>query len=423
MYNNRRYIAITLIVLCLFFTINSVTSTVQAKGEQQALLPETGMSIRPASDGVMDTHPIIPETTKVLSSSTTRYLTSISTDGKTYTFSRTTPELESISLGDVIASEKADLAPYGFLRRVTSITINDEQIILETVQATLEEAIESAQVSVDQSLRPTDIQHATQLAGVSLIQPQGEVFSYTLTDVVLYDADGNLNTTSDQVKANGLINLDIGYEFDLDIDGFTLETLTFLVDTTETAELIIQSENVTLPSITLERTIAEHTFVPIPVGIPGITIVPQLGISVGVDGSIYANVTTGVMQQLSVDGGVTYDDQGWHPISNFSNNFNYLPPDLSSSQYRFQGYARTTLALLINGVAGPMFNVKPYLELDVDPNADPWWELYSGLEVNVGVVVKIFGFTIVDYETNLVDYRLLLTRHWEYSVYSPFIQN
>ncbi|KAA3663946.1 MAG: hypothetical protein DWQ04_08175 [Chloroflexi bacterium] len=62
------------------------------------------------------------------------------------------------------------------------------------------------------------------------------------------------------------------------------------------------------------------------------------------------------------------------------------------------------------------------LLLDVDPDADYRWELYGGLEVNVGVLVKILNFTIADYEENLVDYRLLLTSYWAYSIYLPSIQ-
>ncbi|KAA3664245.1 MAG: hypothetical protein DWQ04_06745 [Chloroflexi bacterium] len=361
MKKSRLSIVIAVIGSCLFFLTNLVAITVQAKEGQQSSLSQADNRIQPVNDAGMGSLPVIPETTKVLSKETTQHLTSISTDGNVYTFSETTVELESISVGDVIVSEKATLAPYGFLRKVTSITLNNEQIILETVQATLEEAIESAHISIHQSLTPNNIQQTSQLAGISLSQSQGELFSYMLTDVVLYDADGNAETSSDQIRANGFIELEIEYEFDLDIDSYTLESLTFLVGITETAELVIQSENVTLPNVNVEIPIGQHTFAPIPVGIPGIVVIPQLIISVGVDGSIQANISAGVTQQLTVQGGLTYDDLGWHSISNFSNSFSTIPPQITSKKFEVQGNIETTLTLLINGVAGPLFNVKPYL--------------------------------------------------------------
>lgn len=404
MTKHKSHFTLILVGLCLLFSTTLVSSIVQAKEERQV--------------AVNNSQAVMPETTKVLTTETTKYLTTISPDGQIYTFSEITPELAAVSAGDIVIGEQAGPAPYGFLRRVRSVLMENNQIVLETEAATLEEAFESLHISIDQTLTPAQIQRSVQRAGVALVEQQGEIFSIKIDNVVLYDADNDPATTFDQIRADGMVDLEIGYEFDMDIAGFTLERLTFLVDATETAELMIQTGTVTLSDIEVEIPIAEHTFAPIPVGIPGVVVVPKLTITVGIDGSVQANLTTGVTQQFTVSGGVTYDGE-WNPILDYSNDFSYIPPQFMGT-FSIQGYVDTALTILINGLVGPKFSVKPYLQLDADSNANPQWQLTGGLEVNVGVLVEIFSVTIVEYETNLLDYRLSLAGLW--ATYLPLVQ-
>ncbi|HLC04969.1 MAG TPA: hypothetical protein VJK02_18200 [Anaerolineales bacterium] len=356
--------------------------------------------------------PVIPETTEVLTESTTQYLASVSGDGAEFTFTQTTPELDEVSSGDVIAGEATTNAPYGFLRKVTDVATTDDQVVVTTVDATLEDAIEAGWIQVTQALSPDDIQESVKMAGVLLDEgPRVQSgFNYDLANVVLYDDDGDPGTTNDQIVANGSIALELGFAFRLVMSGSQVRELSFRSNANETAQLQIESE-VEFPLIQEEKEIARHYFSPIAffVGQVPIVIVPVLTVNVGVDGSVHVGVSTDVTQQATLTAGLIYDEGTWSPVSVFSNEFQFNPPSLSAD-LNLKGYAGAELALLLYGVTGPHAEVTAYLELEADVLATPWWQLYGGLEVPVGIELQVFSHVIASYETTLIDYRLLIAQ-------------
>ena len=97
---------------------------------------------------------IIPDTTEVLPSTTTQHLVNVSSDGSTYTFDQTTPDLTDLHSGSVMVSGVAPNAPEGFLRKVTGVTETGGNVIIQTQPATLEEAITQGSFSFSQTLSP-----------------------------------------------------------------------------------------------------------------------------------------------------------------------------------------------------------------------------------------------------------------------------
>ena len=85
--------------------------------------------------------PVIPGTTKVLSEDTTSSLSSISEDGSIFTFSESSPQLELLKPGEIIVGDPSDAAPNGFLRKVVDTSTSYDGLIVETDDATLEDAI------------------------------------------------------------------------------------------------------------------------------------------------------------------------------------------------------------------------------------------------------------------------------------------
>jgi hypothetical protein len=75
-----------------------------------------------------------------------------------------------------------------------------------------------------------------------------------------------------------------------------------------------------------------------------------------------------------------------------------------------KGYAGAQLSLLLYGVTGPYAELNAYLELEADIADDPWWTLWGGLEMPLGVKVEVLGHTIVQTETVVIDYRLVLAQ-------------
>nr|WP_303646110.1 DUF5719 family protein [Candidatus Solincola tengchongensis] len=89
--------------------------------------------------------PIIPDTTKVLGEAELGHLSGAakSGDGKrlVLTFDADVGALQDVEIGDVIVSGITSKTPYGMLQKVAGVNRAGGQVILETVEASLEEAI------------------------------------------------------------------------------------------------------------------------------------------------------------------------------------------------------------------------------------------------------------------------------------------
>jgi formylglycine-generating enzyme required for sulfatase activity len=284
--------------------------------------------------------------------------------------------------------------------------------VVETEQAMLEEAIESGEMHVSQTLTPDQIQAGVQLQGVTLAASKlQDEFYFKLEDVVLYDNDNNLNTTSDQIRADGSIRLEPGYDFSLVVQRWELKELSFTSNVVQTAELEVKAE-LDLLSIEKEKEIARYTFAPMTVlvGPVPVVFVPVLTVNVGVDGSVHVGVTVKATQEATLIAGLRYAGATWNPVSHFSNGFHYSPPALSAG-LDLKGYTGAQLTLLLYGVTGPYAEVDAYLKLEADLADDPWWTLYGGLEASGGVKMEVLGHSIADYESPaIIGYRLALAQ-------------
>jgi hypothetical protein len=212
---NRKRTALLIFITAITVLIPIIVSTGRSEGLVTADTEQDYAVFLPAIH--VDLPPIVPDTTNVLTEESTENLT-ISDDGTTYTFAQDTAELDAVAPGEIIVSDVTQAAPDGFLRKVTNVTESNGQVIATTEQATLEEAIEQDAVSLSRRLTPSDIQSGYALPGVTLRAPRepaiDDTFFLEINDVVVYDDDGNLGTTNDQIKANGSIEL--APEFDLD---------------------------------------------------------------------------------------------------------------------------------------------------------------------------------------------------------------
>jgi hypothetical protein len=358
--------------------------------------------------------PVIPDTTNVLSDETTNSLSSISPDGTVFTFSQSSGELKDLDPGEIIVSDPSAAAPDGFLRKVVNTSNSGGEMIVETADATLEEAIAQGEVNFSQSLDPGDIQDSTLVAGTTLnMSPEvveGMSFNYNLNNVILYDADGNTGTTYDQVKANGRValNTDINFSYKISWKFWKSPKISFVQSTNELAELEIIFE--AAYQLQKEVEIARHYFSPITLWVGPVPVVftPILTVYVGVDGTVYTSVMTRVHQAATLSYGVKYDD-GWEPIGSFNNSFSFAPPVVDAN-LSVKGYTGTSLSLLLYGVVGPHADLVPYLLLNADINTTPWWKLYGGLDVVAGVKIEVLGKSVAEYHARVIDKNWLIAQ-------------
>jgi len=360
-----------------------------------------------------DLPPIIPPTTRVLPATTTQYLSSVSGDGTVFTFSQGTPELSELSPGEIIVGDATPAAPYGFLRKIVSVSNNGGQVDVQTAPATIDEAVQQGEVSVSQVLMPSNLVQPTLAEGVQVVNAPSAVFNtiqIQLNNVVLYDQDGNANTTNDQINANGRVSLVPSVDFRLKVQNFQLKELYFTMTASQTAQLKIGSK----VAVTVKAEPPPLANIPmgplfLTIGTFPVTVYPVLTVVVGIDGSVSASVSTGVTQTLSQTAGLSYANGNWSPIQRFSNQFQY-DPLTSSSALSFKAYIGAKLKILLYGAVGPDIALNTYLKLEAPLPQPSLWKLYGGLEVPVGISIDIFSHVIASYSAVVINYQRLLAQ-------------
>lgn len=254
--------------------------------------------------------PIISETTNVIDDATNQHLVAVSADGATYTFDQNTPVLQKLAPGEVMVSAPTDLAPHGFLRRVTTVNAAGGQVVVQTQPATLEDAIYQGDIHFDQTLTPAGTA-AREVAPGMILYPAAAAgldsgFYMTIKDVVLDDADGDLQTKDDQIVANGSIEVQPTVHWALPIRQGAIESLRFTVEDRQTTDLRLDIR-MAAASVQKELRLGPPILVTtsvIPVGPMPIVIAWVLTFNVGIDGRVHIGVGTQVKNVHTTNAGL-----------------------------------------------------------------------------------------------------------------------
>jgi len=394
------------IILCIFILSMIVLLFSGCGGGGNPVIP-------PPPDELTET--VIPDTTKVVEEETVQEIVSVTEDQSTIIFDKSTSQLEELTPGDVIVMGVTENTPEGLLRKVTNITKGGKdgsQVVVETEFASLEEAIEQGSFEFDITLEPEDIEKGISYPkGVRLIEDKFETgysFSYELDKVLCNNhliVDGELS-----FDYHILLNGTIGF--------FKLKTLEFKNTVESKVELdVTLTDSFSVGDLLGDnpKTIFTIPFKKITVWVSYVPIVlkPQIDINVGLDGEIFAELTTGVTISQEDEGayvaGVEFDDGIWKEIKNepvFS--FEYREPSLSA-EAKIKAYAGPQLELMLYGIAGPHCNIYGYLDFEADIWDDPWWELYAGLDVTAGlqleIITKFWSAVYSSPEFDIINYR------------------
>lgn len=351
----------------------------------------------------------IPETTKSVDSTDySSNLVNISSDSLTFTFQSGFDTIYNPAVNDILVIENGA----GLLRKITDIQSSGNQTVITTRQATLEEAIEEGNISIKQNLQKAQISKVDYYyEGIEYKINKGQESNFEFDlDIVLYDLDGNHNTTNDQVKLIGNFMLDADVVFEARISSFKLRNAKIGLEATnsESLELIAQLNY----TIEKEITLATVHFSPIYFQLGPIPVVIVIKLDVKAGGSGYANasLSVGFENTISYEAGISYvRGQGWNPYSDFDNQFNYNPPTLTANAGA-RVFVKPEISVGVYGVLAGYANAEAYGEILVDFFNSPWWQLYAGLDFGVGARAKILGIEIFDFETNVLELRWLLAQ-------------
>lgn len=399
------------------------------------LLAACGGPVTPSTSGdppgTVDTQTIIPDTTKVADADTRAALTSYDSDSGVLKFSKGTPVLANLKPDDVLVSEPSNAAPSGYLRKVTAIRQDGPDIVLETTQANLTDAISQGDLKADFQLTGDDLLRTEGLPeGATLtinkvsaggIQPQagvGENYGFTLKFDHTFMPVKGPNATG-TIKVDGGVGFNIGYGVNVGIRGpsFIPPRLPS-VDSFEAKVGFDQRSNLNING-DFQGAVNDAVLVGtqyfkshlIFVGPVPVVIVPKVELFLTAGGEIKAKVKFATSESVTAQVGSRWTkDNGWKDISGFGIDGSVSPPTFSGSLSPRVG-VQSRASFTIYDVAGPEATLEGGVKLDVAYPRNPNWIVSGFLKGTLGFRVKlpIIG-TLASYGTTLFDINKELGR-------------
>jgi Tol biopolymer transport system component len=343
---------------------------------------------------------IIPETTKVLSEDTTDHLVSVSDDLVNFSFDQLTPELAQLEPGDVMVSGPSPEAPYGFLRKVTSVNQVGNQILVTTQFASLEDAIEQGSFSLSESFSPNQLQSPQLPEGIRLLNtPNLEGWYFEIKDIFV---DPNSCLKADGTISISKIHLDLGAEW----GGFSLKEFRAIVD-------LDMRDDIEISMYCSEGFHREITLFHIPLGqivvfigpIP-IVVNTSMDIVIGANGEIKAGASFSGDIGMQVRAGPVYSDGKFSFVGSFQTSvLNGTVQPVAGVELK--GYFGPEVQVLLYNTGGVYVRNSVFLQLDVNLLSPEWWKLYWGVEAPIGAEINILGKE-TEYEAFALRYRQVL---------------
>ncbi|MBN1782368.1 SUMF1/EgtB/PvdO family nonheme iron enzyme [bacterium] len=348
----------------------------------------------------------IPETTKIIGNADwDLFHIHSSDDGFSHIFNKSITSKISFHADDILVSGSGE----GLIQRIDKVDIGDNIVSIETSQASLAEAVGDADASLQLNLPPVSLSKIPPVRDGfrldALSKTNHLLFSI---DAVLYDADGNPGTKTDQIRISGSCSIDPGIDGHVTVAGSRIQELRF--ETTVIQDLTLNL-SVTMNEISLQK---EELFAEVPLGsytipVNGLPVVltPVLKLSLGADVDVHSTVTSNIEQQLTCTTGFEYKNGAWNPVSAVDTSFSYTPPALNNNA-RAKAYVRTDFDVKVSGVLSPSLYGQFYGEVSASLLANLWWKLYAGVELGGGIKAGIWGMTLLDYSVSFMNVRELI---------------
>ncbi|HHJ80142.1 MAG TPA: hypothetical protein ENJ65_00750, partial [Candidatus Tenderia electrophaga] len=240
--------------------------------------------------------------------------------------------LAGLQEGDFIVSKPRPKMPNGFLRKVFQIQDINGYVAVRTENALISDILESANIHVNRSYSAADVAEANAWFGVEeapiaagntgtvrMLRKQadgGDLININVNKVV-FDADGDNATTTDQIKVTGSLSFTPGVVIDLVCSGTLCSTPDF------TAKFVLEEATTAKLVGSIQKTLHKSYNLPPSIWLPPITVgplvfTPKFVIQLNVDGTVSASITYEATQSFTLEAGVDYTPaDGWGTISEF----------------------------------------------------------------------------------------------------------
>ncbi len=343
--------------------------------------------------------PIIPETTRVADAATRQALVSFDLDSGELRFSTSSGLLESLQPDDVLVSLPSDAAPNGYLRKVKSLRTEAGQVIVETTQANLIDAIHQGSLDEEFELEAADLEEATPLVqglsiGLNTQDVTAELPFRLEFDQTLIDLGSGEDRATLQVSGSVDFSVSAGVGLEIsgcwDLPPVCLDRFAAWVGFEQSSELDIAG-NVD-GAIDAQLKIGELRFSAIcfSIGPVPVCFVPTAYVHLGASGEVSLEFEYAVRQEASARLGAEYRSGSWRSISQdpVFTTTTTKPFTVNAGLYA-EAWLQGEVGMMLYGIAGPVIGMKLGVGLGARMGRDPFWRLQATFEGHYGLVVDL----------------------------------
>jgi len=313
--------------------------------------------------------------------------------------------LVDLNLDDVIAVGVGPATPYGFLGKVVSVSHDASSTSLQTVPATLPEAVPQGSWSGQIDPEPIDSETVgssaqSQAAAIISRLPRPTGSNIRVQRVLKCGFDKEL-TVDGTIAVDSWIESSASWGF-----GSGLKAK-FVGHMKADGELAITAEaDASCGTGTKTLFLVYLGAVTFSVGPVPVVLVPAISATLSAGGGLSGSVTTSATGTAEVHAGVDYYDGRAHPVGAITPEFTGgAPPALEGS-----GHIGATISpainVLIYGVGGPKAAVDVGLSLDASSGGDPPWTLTAPVSVTAGLSIPALGIGSSEFTIWQEDYLL-----------------
>lgn len=355
---------------------------------------------------------VVPDTTKVVDGETADALLAVQADG-TLRFARETSVLASLEEGDVLVAGIIEgPAPDGFLRSVSEArTTEGGEVVVESEQATLTDAIDQASVRYRRALGSDDVAGTQDhVEGVRLVPQQGgKAFGLDMSETLV-------SIEGAEVRVDGEVNIDADLIFELDIDksqpfkpATWVKRFKAAAALDEEVDLTLHAEGTLDKSAERELKTVNIASIEFLIGPVPVVIAADLTFFLEFDGTVSAELTTRVTQSASLEAGGLYErDSGWSGVNETSSSLAHEPPSFqASAEARAAAGARVAVGLYGEQGAAGTITGRAFLDAEAQTDAFPLWCIYGGLNASYGyqVSVPVINVDLAKYDETFAELR------------------
>ena len=336
---------------------------------------------------------IVPKTYVIKDDDWNNNIINIDETNYTFTFNSSIKDKYEIREGDFLVSTLNG----GYLRRISEITISNNQINLKTEFAAITEAFTELSEEVSATLTPNYSSNDFWLdEGVKLddIQAKGINTSISLDlEKTLYDFDNDPETDYDQIRISGNYSIGAGADIDIKISKAEIENLKieFPLD----QSLNIKGFFGVGSEYSLDEIIGNIPCSDIFLG--PIVVTPSIEIHAGFTMNTTGSIELEYNQIKNSTTTMLYNGNDWQTTKSLTKENDFKDP-IVRAEGNAKLYIKPQLKFKIYRT------LSPYLESELSARAeatlnqeDIFWKTFIGYNLGVGVEMKIWKKTLIDF--------------------------